>query len=439
MIDQIYNRYPHNSKSFYSLSQKITGKNYKKKIDVVSKFLQKEKSDYLFITAPENVAWLLNIRGYDNPNSPIPNCRLLITKNKKFFLIAEKSKLKKLLFEKKINISQITEPTNLENLFLKLKKGKIIVDSKTLSLFFRKMIKNKFEILKKKDPIYLLKSIKNKTEIYNMINAHIIDGVALTKFLYWIKVLNKQTITEYQAQKKLKEFRKKNKKYLFPSFNTIAGAGKNGAIVHYRATKKKTKVIKKSDVFLCDSGGQYKYGTTDVTRTICFSKPKKNIMNIFTKVLKGHIAVATSNLKTHFNGKLIDKIARKNLKNSGLDYEHGTGHGVGFFLNVHEGPQALSKFNNVKIQEGMILSNEPGFYKKNKFGIRIENLLYVRKELNKLIFENLTLAPIDNNLINFKILNDQEKNYLFKYHLDIYFKLSKYLNQNEKKWLASFI
>ena len=190
---------------------------------------------------------------------------------------------------------------------------------------------------------------------------------------------------------------------------------------------------------MCDSGGQYKYGTTDVTRTICFSKQKNNIKNIFTRVLKGHIAVATANLKKYYNGKLIDILARKNLKKIGLDYQHGTGHGVGFFLNVHEGPQAISKFNKVKICEGMILSNEPGYYKKNKFGIRIENLIYVKKINNKLFFDNLTMAPIDKDLINFNQLNKDEKNYLFKYHLNIYLKISKFLNKNEKRWLASLI
>ena len=272
-----------------------------------------------------------------------------------------------------------------------------------------------------------------------MINAHILDGVALTKFLYWIKKINKNKITEYDAQKKLENFRKKNKNYLFPSFNTIAGTGKNGAIIHYRATKKNTKIIKKEDIFLCDSGGQYKYGTTDVTRTICFSKPNEKIRDIFTKVLKGHIAVATVNLSKYSNGKSIDLLARKNLKLEGLDYEHGTGHGVGFFSNVHEGPQAISKYNKIKIREGMIISNEPGFYKKGKFGIRIENLVYVKKLRKKLIFENLTLAPIEKEMINFQKLNEKEKKYLFQYHLNVYSKISKFLNKPEKKWLATFI
>ncbi len=227
---------------------------------------------------------------------------------------------------------------------------------------------------------------------------------------------------------------KKNKKYLYPSFNTIAGAGKNGAIVHYRAIKKSAKKIDKKDIFLCDSGGQYKYGTTDVTRTICFSKPKQNIKNIFTKVLKGHIAVVSADLKKNFNGKLIDVLARKNLIKSGLDYRHGTGHGVGFFLNVHEGPHAISKFNTIKIREGMIVSNEPGYYKKGEFGIRIENLIYVKKDNNKLNFENLTLVPIEKDLINYRMLDDKEKNYMFKYHLTVYSKLSRFLNSKERKW-----
>ena len=184
---------------------------------------------------------------------------------------------------------------------------------------------------------------------------------------------------------------------------------------------------------------RYKYGTTDVTRTLCFSKQTQNIKNIYTKVLKGHIAVVTSNLNKDNVGKKIDIRARKFLKKSNLDYAHGTGHGVGFFLNVHEGPQSISKINMVKIKEGMVLSNEPGFYKKNKFGIRIENLVYVKKRNKNLVFENLTMAPIETDLINYNLLSNFEKNYLFKYHLDVYSKISKYLNSNEKKWLATLI
>ena len=439
LVDDIYYIKKNESKNFFSLNTKIAGENFKSKIKKVRSILKSNLCDYLYITAPENVAWILNIRGSDNPNSPIPNCRLIIGKKKELFLITEIKKVKKILKEKKISKKQVINPKNFAQLIERLNGNKFIIDSLSCSIFYENIIRSKFSISNINDPCYKLKSIKNSSEIKHMINAHIEDGVALTKFIYWIKNVNKKKISEIELEKKLEKFRKINKNYLFPSFNTIAGSGSNGAIVHYRATKKTNRIIKKNDIFLCDSGGQYKFGTTDVTRTICFSKQKQSIKNIFTKVLKGHIAVATINLNKFNTGKEIDAKARYFLNKDGLDYAHGTGHGVGFFSNVHEGPQSISKFNMVKIREGMILSNEPGYYKKGKYGIRIENLVYVKKINNKLLFKNLTLAPIEKDLINFKILNENEKKYLFKYHLDVYSKISKYLNSKEKNWLASII
>ena len=439
LIDEIKKDKIGFSNPFFSLNKNITGESMDSKINRISKYLRKNKVDYIFISAPENVAWVLNIRGSDGPNSPIPNSRLIISKTKKILLISKKEKCKNLIRNKVIKIDQTLDINKLPEEILKLKGNNFIIDNKTCSIFYENLIKSKFKIVNRVDPIYLWKSIKNKIEIENMINAHIVDGAALTKFLYWIKVINKKKINEVDAAVKLEGFRKRNKSFLYPSFDTIAGSGKNGAIVHYRAQKKNCRNISKRDIFLCDSGGQYKYGTTDVTRTICFSNQSKNIKNIFTKVLKGHIAVATTNINKDNIGKKIDKRARKFLKKSNLDYSHGTGHGVGFFLNVHEGPQSITKINNVKIQQGMILSNEPGYYKKDKFGIRIENLLYVKKRNRKLMFENLTMAPIEKDLINEKLLTKSEKNYLLRYHLDVYSKISKYLNQNERKWLASFI
>tara|TARA_B100000579_G_scaffold400484_1_gene382183 strand:- start:10423 stop:12147 length:1725 start_codon:yes stop_codon:yes gene_type:complete len=439
LIDEIVKKNVIFSRPFFSLSKKVVGESFKIKINKIVNYLKKIKSDYIFISAPENVAWLLNIRGYDNPNSPIPNTHLFLDNKKNIYLVTERKKVRNLLKEKKIKSNQIIEPKYFEKFINQLKGKKISIDSQKCSLYYENILKKKFKISNKEDPIYLLKSIKNKTEIKNMIDSHVYDGVALTKFLYWMKNINKKQITEFDAQNKLESFRKKSTNYLYPSFTTIAGSGANGAIVHYRATKKNTKKIDKKDIFLCDSGGQYKYGTTDVTRTICFSSPKKNIKSIFTKVLKGHIAVVTSNLNKFKTGKTIDIRARHFLKKINLDYAHGTGHGVGFFSNVHEGPQAISKYNNVKISEGMILSNEPGYYKKGYFGIRIENLLYVKKFKNKLFFENLTLAPIDSDLIDYKQLTTDEKNYLFKYNMLIYEKLSPFLNQKEKNWLVSLI
>ena len=439
LVDKIKKQRIYNSNLFYSLNEKIVGESTSSKINKISKYLKKKNSDFIFVSAPENVAWILNIRGKDSPNSPTPNARLIISKNKKIFLISEIRKCKKLFKEKKINLKQVISIKEFSKKILNFNGKSFIIDNKSCSIFYENIIKSKFKIIKGDDPTYYLKSIKNKTEINNMIKTHILDGAALTKFIYWIKNINKKKINEVTAQNKLEQFRKMNKNYLYPSFDTIAGSGKNGAIVHYRANKKNCKVIENKDILLCDSGGQYKYGTTDVTRTICFSKQDKSIKDIFTKVLKGHIAVVNTDLQKDNIGKKIDKRARKYLKKSNLDYAHGTGHGVGFFLNVHEGPQSLSKTNTVKIKEGMILSNEPGYYKKNKFGIRIENLIYVKRNNKNIFFENLTLAPIEKELINFKLLTPFEKNYLFKYHLNIYSKISKYLNLKERRWLSSFI
>ena len=440
LIDQIYNlKNNYKIKEFYSLKKNAAGKKITSKLNDLSFILQRKKIENIFISAPENCAWLLNIRGFDNPNSPIPNCQIIFNKNKNIFFFSDINKIKKIknsINYKKIKFYEFKEFSKVIN---NLKGKNFCIDKNSCSIFNKSIILSKFNISNEIDPCYELKAIKNSTEIKNMINAHISDGVALTKFLFWMKKKKNLNLREIDAEKKLEKFRRKNKNFLYPSFNTIAGSGPNGAIVHYRANKLSNRKINKKDIFLCDSGGQYKYGTTDVTRTICFSKPSNQIKNIFTRVLKGHIAVFKTDLSKINTGKEIDKRARFFLKKVNLDYGHGTGHGVGHFLNVHEGPQAISKYNGVKILPGMILSNEPGYYKKNKFGIRIENLVYVKKNKNTISFKNLTLAPIDNDLINFKMLTIKEKKYLKNYHLDIYAKISKFLNFNEKKWLSSLI
>ena len=425
--------------AFYNLDKSIVGESIDNKINKVIKSIKAKNIDNIFISAPENVAWLLNLRGKDHPNSPIPNCKLILTKDKKIYFFSCPKKIFKIKKIKDYKKLQFVKYENFEKVIEVLKGKNFSIDKLSCSIFNENTIKSFFKIKSNIDPCYSMKSIKNKLEINNMINAHIEDGVALTKFIFWIKNTNKKKITEISAQKKLEQFRKLNKNYLFPSFNTIAGTGSNGAIIHYKAKKGSEKIIKKNHIFLCDSGGQYKYGTTDVTRTICFSKQKLTIKDKYTKVLKGHISVALTNLKKINTGRQIDLQARKFLKKDGLDYSHGTGHGVGFFLNVHEGPQAISKYNSIKLKEGMILSNEPGYYKEGHYGIRIENLIYIKKENNKLKFENLTLAPLEKDLINFDLLNNNEKDYLFKYHLLIYSKLSNYLNKSEKKWLSSFL
>ena len=438
LVDQLSITKKLNGQKFYQLNSKDVGETTRSKISRLINYMSKKKIDNIFISAPENVSWLLNLRGYDNPNSPIPNCRLILSKSRELYLFSSKYKI--LNIRNKIPLKvNFYEENDFYFVIDKLKGINFSIDEISCSIYFEKLISSKFYINAKVDPCYYFKSIKNVTELNNMEKAHIEDGVALTKFLYWIKNSNIKKLDELKIEKKLENFRKTNRNYLYPSFNTIAGSGPNGAIIHYRANKKSNRKIRSSDIFLCDSGGQYKYGTTDVTRTICFEKPKKRIKDIFTRVLKGHIAVASTNLNKVNKGNELDAKARYWLNKKKLDYGHGTGHGVGYFLNVHEGPQSLSKYNNTKIENGMIVSNEPGYYEENKFGIRIENLIYAKKDRNKFYFKNLTLAPIDSDLIDFNLLNYKEKKYLKDYHHLSLKKLSKFLNMKERNWLRSLI
>ncbi len=423
--------------NFFELKKNVTGENSISKINKIKKILYKSKINYLYISSSENVNWLLNIRGKDLPNSPLANCKLIFSRNGKSYLLTN---LKKVVNLRKKNFKNIlfSEEKNFFQIISKFTKGNFCIDDNTCSVFEKELIKSKFKIASKIDPIYNLKSVKNITEINNTKDAHILDGIALTKFLFWFKKRKKIT-TEKKIENKLANFRKKSSKYLYPSFDTIAGSGPNGSIIHYKSNNQSNRTVNKNDVLLIDSGGQYKWGTTDVTRTTCTGQVSNSFRNNFTRVLKGHIAVFNCNIKQNFNGYLIDRLARKYLKEVGLNYSHGTGHGVGFFLNVHEGPQSISKYNKILIKKGMILSNEPGYYLTNQYGIRIENLIYVEQTKKNLFFKNLTYVPIDLDMINFKMLSSSEKKYLFEYHLQVYSKISKYLNKQEKKWLINLI
>ena len=441
LIDKIWKNKPKQSlKKFYILNNKNTGENYKNKVRKVIKLMKKISVNKLLITAPENIAWLMNIRGNDSNFSPIPNCNAVLYTNERIDLIVDKKKIDKkfkIFFGDKLNF---VSPEKIFEYFAKLEsnKSKFLLDILTCSHFYKALIKkNGFNFIEKLDPIYSLKALKNRTEINNMKISHKYDGIALTKFIYWVKNnYLKLNLTEMSVQNKLESFRKKSKYYKFPSFNTISGTGPNGAIVHYRATPDTNRKLKKGHLYLVDSGGQYFYGTTDVTRTIPLGTQSEKIKDVYTRVLKGHISVIKFKINNSTTGKKIDTAARKPLKSIGLNYEHGTGHGVGFFLNVHEGPQAISPNNNIRLKEGMILSNEPGYYEKNKFGIRIENLIYIKKnENNKLIFENLTYAPIDLDMVKFDMLTQNEKEYINKYNNEVFKKIGPYLNEKERNWL----
>jgi Xaa-Pro aminopeptidase len=439
LIDIIWkNKKKINNNKFYILEEKYHGENYLSKISKVCKFLKLKDIHYLLTTATENISWLLNIRGSDALYSPLTNGKILFNKNGKIIFFTNIKKITpqiKKAFKKKVIFIK-------EELFVnylrKIKNSKILIDKKTCSFYYEKNIHSSNKLIDIEDPIYLLKAIKNKTEISNTKIAHLFDGIALTKFIFWLKNNYKKTkITEISAQNKLENYKKQNKDFLYPSFSTISGFAANGAIVHYRSSHKTNKTIKGNNLFLLDSGSQYFYGTTDVTRTIAIGKISNFKKKIYSNVLKGHIAVALYKINKSTLGKHIDRVARAPLLKLSHNYSHGTGHGVGYFLNVHEGPQGLSPFNNHKILPGMILSNEPGFYKENDFGIRIENLIYCEKiNNNHSKFVNLTMVPIDKDCINKKLLNKNEIDWINNYHQKIFYILKPFMNNTELKLLT---
>ena len=432
LIDKIWKRkIRKNIKKFYLMPKNSIGDNYKSKITKIISYLKKNNLDYQFITASENCAWLLNIRGGDSKYTPIPHCYILIKKNKSIKLFCDLKKIS-LAFKNNFKEIKFLDISKTVKILEKIKKKSFIVDKNTCSVYFENLILKNNKIFDHQDPIYSFKMIKSQKEINNIKKAHVQDGVALTRYLFWLKKnLGKKTITEISASQKLLSFRKKNRNFKTLSFPTISGTGPNGAIIHYKATKKSNRTIKKGDIYLVDSGGQYKFGTTDVTRTISFENSNKKIKNIFTRVLKGHIAVADYKLKKNTTGSNIDKEARKFLKQINLDYSHGTGHGVGYFLNVHEGPISISKNNKINFRDGMVLSNEPGYYEKEKFGIRIENLVYVKKDKNRRIFDNLTLVPIEKDLLDLSLLSKREKMWINNYHKKVLVNLSSAMNKKE--------
>ena len=432
LINLIFSKKEKNNfKKFYVMPEKSVGQNYKLKISKLIRNLKRKKIDLQFISASENIAWLLNIRGKDSKFTPIPNSYLTIDNKRRLNLFCDLKKINA-TFKKKFKDIKIFDIQKTHLFLSQIENKKVLVDLNSCSIFFENILKKNNKIISSYDPINFFKAIKSKNEIKNTIHSHICDGAALTKFLFWLKRnYQKQLVTEMSAQEKLLKFRKLNKNFNFLSFPTISASGPNGAIIHYKVSKKSNRKLVKGDIYLVDSGGQYNFGTTDVTRTVSLGNYNQRIRNIFTRVLKGHIAVASYELKKNSSGAEIDKVARKSLKEINLNYEHGTGHGVGYFLNVHEGPQAISKNNKITFKEGMIVSNEPGYYEKGKFGIRIENLVRVKKVSKVLKFENLTMTPIDKSLINKDNLNPKEIKWLNKYHKDVFKNLKKFMNKSE--------
>ena len=377
----------------------------------------------------------MNIRGYDLPNTPIVLSRLIIRNNTITLYVDLQKVPDNLKFTNKIIIKDIN---SFDHDISKFSEEVVFIE-KQVSYFIYKTLSKKNTVKILNDICKDFKSIKNKIEIKNSKLSHVNDGVALVKFFYWLEKSLDQNISEYEAAKKLELFRRENKNFFSLSFPTISAFGANGSIIHYNP-QSKSSILKKSQLYLCDSGAQYIGGTTDITRTIFLGRktaPQK-IKDIYTLVLIGHLNLSVLKFPKGTKGYQIDSIARFELWKKGLDYNHGTGHGVGSFLGVHEGPQSISKSPvNVELKPGMIISNEPGYYKDKSYGIRIENLVLVKQSSLKNFydFETLSLFPYEQNLINKSLLNVNHINWINNYHTLVLKKLSPFLKNEHKTWL----
>ena len=411
---------------------KYAGKSANAKVKEIAKFVTQNDVDAVLISSADSVSWLLNLRSNALPQTPVVRAMALVNAKKEVFLFADNLELPKNCSIKNFSLS------NVETILLQKKISKIAVDYKTTPAFIVDICENlKIRAVNKTDPCIGAKAEKNRTELKGMVNAHIKDGIAMCKFLAWFEK-NYKGKTEIDIAKKLFEFRKKQPLFFSLSFGTIAGSAENAAIIHYQPKEKSCAKIKENSVLLLDSGGQYLDGTTDITRTIAVGKPSKDMIEKFTLVLKAHIALAAQKFPGNTSGTRLDAICRSVMWRYGLDYKHGTGHGVGCFLNVHEGPQSISIFgDDYPLKENMVVSIEPGYYEEGNFGIRIENLVYVKKSNsdNFLNFVPLTVVPIDFRLIDKYLLDDREIKWLNAYHKNVYKIIAPHLNKHEQEWL----
>jgi Xaa-Pro aminopeptidase len=426
-----------------------TGCTSQKKRDALAKKLQTEKIDATVLAAPDSIAWLLNMRGNDVPYSPLVLCFALVHNNGDVDLFIDQQKITDDLaasFDDGIKILDRNDIESALNSLGQSSKSVSLDPNGVPSWIQDRLNQAGAQVVFADDPCQLPKAIKNDIEINGIRAAHHRDGAALTQFLAWLsKAAPQGGITEISAADKLEEFRTRNTTFRGLSFTTISGAGPNGAIVHYRVTSDSNRPLEKGTLYLVDSGAQYPDGTTDVTRTIAIGTPSEEMRNRFTLVLQGHIALARAKFPKGTTGSQLDPLARRSLWAAGLDYEHGTGHGVGHYLSVHEGPQRISKAGNtVALLPGMVISNEPGYYKTDAYGIRIENLQTVipveapigaEKEL--LGFEVLTLAPMDLALIDTSILSADEISWLNAYHTRVRAEIGPLVDEDTRAWMET--
>jgi len=401
--------------------------------------------DALVLSDSHAVAWTFNIRGADVAHTPLPLSYALVPKAGRPTLFIDHRKLSNSARDHLEQTADVEEPDALTPRLTALARGaaSIALDSATAADALSRLIDTAGgKAVRGNDPVSLLKAVKNPTEIEGTRTAHRRDAVALARFLAWIdREAPSGALTEIDTVEALESFRRDTGALKDVSFPTIAGTGPNGAIVHYRVTRRSNRRIAPGDLLLIDSGAQYQDGTTDVTRTIAIGEPTLEMCDRFTRVLRGHIAIARAVFPDGTTGAQIDTLARQFLWQAGIDFDHGTGHGVGSYLSVHEGPARISKLGTTPLRRGMILSNEPGYYKTDGFGIRIENLELVigadipgaEKPINA--FETLTLAPIDRRLIDLNMLEGPELSWLNDYHARVRHEVRAHLDEATKVWL----
>jgi Xaa-Pro aminopeptidase len=426
---------------------KYAGKAAAKKIEELQKRLKDDGQDAVVLTLPDSIAWLLNIRGADVPHNPVTLAYAVVPVQGKPELFIRPEKITAEAKAHLAPVAKIRDAGALPERLAELKDAKksVRLDPDTAAWWFARALGGPRRIVRGADPCLLSKARKNTAEVRGARAAHIRDGAAMARFLAWLdREAPAGALDEISAVERLEALRAETQALKEISFDTIAGSGPNGAIVHYRVTRDTNRKLKAGELFLIDSGGQYLDGTTDVTRTVAIGTPSEEMRARFTLVLKGHIAIAAARFPKGTRGIDIDGFARRALWEAGLDFDHGTGHGVGSFLSVHEGPQSISRRGMAALEPGMIVSNEPGYYKEGAYGIRIENLALVTEpqrvpggDREMMGFETLTLAPIDRRLIVAEMLSQGERAWLDAYHERVREVIGPELGAADRAWLEA--
>ncbi len=428
----------------FTLPEEITGESTKNKIERIVEEIDKAGADGIVIATLDAVAWTFNIRGNDVEYNPVAVAYGYVSKNESVLFIDPDKLTSPIASELQSQGVKMADYSRIFNYIEKLPgKTTVCITENKINYSLYKALSEKCKVIDLTSPIDLMKSMKNETELNGFRRAMVKDGVALTRFYMWLeKAVPTGMVTEMTIAEKLREFRLKQDQYMGESFGTIAGYAAHGAIVHYSATPESNSTVEPKGLLLIDSGAQFMHGTTDITRTIALGEITPQMEKDYTKVLKGHIALATAIYPEGTRGSQLDILARKPLWDDCETYWHGSGHGIGHFLNVHEGPQNIRMEENpTPLKQGMVTSNEPGIYRTDQYGIRIENLV-VAKEYKKTEdfgtfyhFETITLCPIDTKPIETDMLTEKEKSWLNNYHRMVYDKLQHYLSDEEKTWL----